>query len=149
MNLALIKKYSGRFSQWRRLIYPLQREALCLLILGFCWGNSYPVYGQIIPDQLNLKGLNAYYLISQGSLPPSVEKAIREDLSRRTGLGKEQFRIKEVSRKTWPDGCLGLGSSNELCTQALVEGWRVVMENKGKTWVYRTDEGGLAVRVEE
>lgn len=86
--------------------------------------------------------------MSQVALPTAIETSIRQDLARRTNLKENQFDIKQASPQTWSDGCLGLGKSDEFCTQALVRGWRVVMEYKKQTWTYRTDETGMTLRLE-
>ena len=81
-------------------------------------------------------------------LPPPVANVVRQDLSRRTGIAPGQLRITQSSRETWPNGCLGLAEPDQVCTQALVEGWRVVVSSGGKTWVYRTNATGSVVRLE-
>jgi hypothetical protein len=43
---------------------------------------------------------------------------------------------------------LGLARPDEICTQALVEGWRLVMGYQRQTWTYRTDARGLILRPE-
>jgi hypothetical protein len=93
-------------------------------------------------------------LISQASsdranqLPSSIAKTVRRDLSRRVGIPAEKLRITKYSRKTWPNGCLGLARPDEVCTQALVEGWRITLSDGRQTWVYRTDSEGLVLRLE-
>lgn len=81
-------------------------------------------------------------------LPPQVVRAVRQDLSRRTGVAPGRLRITEYSRQTWPDGCLGLAQPDQICTQALVEGWRVVVSDGNKTWVYRSNTNGTTLRLE-
>lgn len=85
---------------------------------------------------------------SDNSLPPRIANAVRQDLSRKVGIAPGKLRIIESSSQTWSDSCLGLGGSAELCAQALVPGWRVVLSNGNQTWVYRTDTQGRAVRLE-
>lgn len=81
-------------------------------------------------------------------LPPQVANVVRQDLSRRTGIAPGQLRITQSSQETWPNGCLGLAEPDQVCTQALVEGWRVVVSSGGKTWVYRTNATGSVVKLE-
>jgi hypothetical protein len=81
-------------------------------------------------------------------LPSSVANAVIQDLSRREGIPASKLNITEYSRQTWTDGCLGLGKLNELCLQALVEGWRVVVSDGRGAWVYRTDSTGRTIRLE-
>lgn len=91
-------------------------------------------------------------LISQNSrakqLPSSIANAVLKDLSSRTGIPAQKLRVTNYSGKTWANGCLGLPKSGEFCTQALIEGWRVVASDGNKTWVYRTDTSGRTLRRE-
>jgi len=80
-------------------------------------------------------------------LPINVRVAVIENVSSRTGLPKADFTIVEAQEETWPNGCLGLARPGELCTQALVSGWRVVVSRGQQRWVYRTDESGEQVRL--
>lgn len=74
--------------------------------------------------------------------------AARKDLAARLGVNEKRIVIMLVEEKTWSDGCLGLGGPAESCLAALVDGFRVEMETAGKTYIYRTDKTGAAVRAE-
>lgn len=80
-------------------------------------------------------------------LPTDVRAAVIENVSSRTGLPGSAFTIVEAQEETWPNGCLGLARPEEVCTQALVPGWRVVVSRGQQRWVYRTDESGEQVRL--
>ena len=81
--------------------------------------------------------------------PNSVIDATRQDLSRKTKISVNRLQIQAAQPQTWPDGCLGLAKPGEFCTQALVQGWRIVLTDKQKTWVYRTDSSGANLRLEK
>jgi hypothetical protein len=81
-------------------------------------------------------------------LPRSVANTVRRDLSRRVGIPVEQLKVINYKRKIWPNGCLGLPKTDEVCTQALVEGWRITLSDGRSSWVYRTDLEGLVLRLE-
>ncbi len=93
--------------------------------------------------------------LTQGSrqnpnqLPASIVEAVRLDLSRQTGIAARRLRVTESSRQSWPNTCLGLGTSDELCGQMIVEGWRVVVSDGRQFWVYRTDARGKVFRLEK
>jgi hypothetical protein len=74
--------------------------------------------------------------------------AARKDLAARLNVDEKSIVIMLVEEKTWSDGCLGLAGAEEFCTQGLVNGFRVEMEYRGKTYVYRTDKTGASVRTE-
>lgn len=81
-------------------------------------------------------------------LPDRVANAVIVDLSKQTGIPAGQLQITQYSRQTWSNGCLGLAKPGEICTQATVEGWRVVLSNGQRNWVYRSDLGGRVLRLE-
>ena len=81
-------------------------------------------------------------------LPSAVANAVRQDLSRRTNISPDKFKVVKATPQTWPDGCLGLAQPDEFCLQMLVEGWRVVISDSNQTWVYRTDSQGRTLRLE-
>ena len=81
--------------------------------------------------------------------PNSVIAATRQDLSQKTNISVNRLQIQAAQPQTWPDGCLGLAKPGEFCTQALVQGWRIILTDKQKTWVYRTDSSGANLRLEK
>lgn len=83
-------------------------------------------------------------------LPNSVINAIRRDIASRTQSPRGQWRVVDYTQQSWPDGCLGLGNPDEICTRILIEkGWRVVMSNGRQLVTYRTDATGRIVRMED
>lgn len=81
-------------------------------------------------------------------LPPIVAKATLRVVSQQSGIPISQLYIVQSQYVSWSDDCLGLGSSEEVCTQALVSGWRVIVESIDWRWVYRTNKSGSLVRLE-
>lgn len=82
------------------------------------------------------------------SLSDRVAKAVITDVSQRTGISTKQLKITQSSRQTWSNGCLGIAKPGEICTQALVEGWRVVVSGNRRKWVYRSNLNGRILRLE-
>jgi outer membrane lipoprotein-sorting protein len=82
-------------------------------------------------------------------LPASVLKAVQQDLSKQTNLPAEEFKLTNATHESWTDGCLGLRKPEEMCSQALIDGWRVIVSRGKQTWVYRTDTNGRVIRQEE
>lgn len=87
-------------------------------------------------------------VLTSESVPAQVIDAVRQDLSNRTRIAANKFKMVKASQKTWSDGCLELAQPDELCTQALVEGWQIVMSYGDRSWIYRTDAQGNTVRLE-
>ena len=83
------------------------------------------------------------------SLPEAISRAIFKDVSDKNRLQASQLRIIQVERQTWTDGCLGLTGGDAVCTQSLMPGWRVVVANGEQRWVYRTNQVGSLVKLDE
>ncbi|OPF15199.1 hypothetical protein B1L04_21905 [Microcystis aeruginosa KW] len=81
--------------------------------------------------------------------PNSVIEAVRQHLSQKTKIPVNRLQIQAAQPQTWPDGCLGLAKPGALCTQAVVPGWRIILTDKQKTWVYRTNSSGTNLRLEK
>jgi hypothetical protein len=47
----------------------------------------------------------------------------------------------------WPDGCLGVAKPNQMCTQVIVPGYRVMLEVNGTQYEVRTDKEVKQVEV--
>jgi hypothetical protein len=60
-----------------------------------------------------------------------------------------QLTIIQAQQQTWRNGCLELANADELCTQNLVSGWRVVVGAVDQTLVYHTNQTGSAVRLNQ
>lgn len=120
----------------KRFRIRLRVWVLVLVLASFC----YLATSQIVLAESST---------GQNNSPASeVIDAVRQDLSNRTNLGSDRFALVKATQKTWSDGCLGLPRSDEMCTQALVEGWQIVIGNGDRTWTYRTDTRGRAIRLE-
>lgn len=85
---------------------------------------------------------------STAKLPPAIASTLRQDLSQRTGVPAKKFQVVKAVPRNWPDGCLGLPATGEMCTQAIVKGWQVTLSNRTRRWVYRTDAQGKVYRLE-
>ena len=81
-------------------------------------------------------------------LPPKVAKAVIADLTKQQNIPPAKLKVTKYSRESWSDGCLGLPQPEEICSQAIVEGWRVVVSDGSQKWIYRTDNSGRNVRLE-
>ena len=83
------------------------------------------------------------------SLPQEISNAVFKDVAEKSGVSASQLRIVKVERQTWSDGCLGLGGTDTMCTQSMIPGWRVVVANGERRWVYRTNQAGSLVKWDE
>lgn len=82
-------------------------------------------------------------------LPRDVEAAVKEALSARIDVEVEQIEVVSAQEEEWSDACLGLGRPEEGCAQVITPGWRVTLRAEGEEYVFRTDQDGSTVRMEE
>jgi hypothetical protein len=115
-----------------------------LIIWTLTLQNTLAVFS--IPIESNLT--NEKFLASQISAPPNLIQLVRKDLARRTKIPPQEIVVKTAKPMTWPDGCLGLAKTDEFCTQMLIQGWQIILGHNKKTWIYRTDSQGKAIRLE-
>ncbi len=84
-----------------------------------------------------------------GDLP--IEPAalvVRKDLATRLVVDEKKIIILEVKDEVWNDGCFGIGQAGEMCTMALVPGFRILLAVDGKEYAYRTNKDGAVFRAE-
>jgi demethoxyubiquinone hydroxylase (CLK1/Coq7/Cat5 family) len=74
-----------------------------------------------------------------------AERAAITALSETLSLPAEQITLISTEAVTWPDGCLGVHRAGVMCTQALVPGYRMILEADGKQYELRTNESGSQV----
>lgn len=93
---------------------------------------------------------NRFHLLAENTdrLPGKIAEAARQDLQRKMGIPPTQVEVTEAHPQTWPNACLGLPKTDEFCAEMLVEGWRVVLSDDRETWIYRTDNRGMVLRME-
>jgi len=87
--------------------------------------------------------------IKPNQLPRPVANAVLRDLARRQGILAKELQIIDYNQQTWRNGCLELPQPDELCTEALVPGWLVVVSNGKRNWIYHTNQTGSAVKLNE
>lgn len=74
-------------------------------------------------------------------LPGAVWTAIVEDLARRLGEPSVDPRVVTSEPITWNDGSLGCPKPGQMYTQALVDGYQVVVDVEGVEYDYRVGNG--------
>jgi hypothetical protein len=74
-------------------------------------------------------------------IPEDVWQAIVSDLEIRVGGSVTDASVLTAEAVTWSDGSLGCPKDGELYTQALVDGYQVVVEVGGTEYDYRVGSG--------
>ena len=78
----------------------------------------------------------------QGKVPQGILDAILKEAATLAHLPREKLAIVRAQPVTWNDGSLGCPERRAMYTQALVNGYWVVIEGAGKTYDFRVDARG-------
>lgn len=71
-----------------------------------------------------------------GEVPADLLDNILADLEERTGAKRSEFEILRAEATQWNDGGLGCPEPGQDYTQAIIDGYRVVLEYAGETYDY-------------
>ena len=72
----------------------------------------------------------------------TITGAVVEDAAHRSGLPRESIKVLAATRVTWPDGSLGCPEPGMLYTQALVPGYRIVVQAGERQYEYHAGTRG-------
>jgi len=75
-------------------------------------------------------------LAGPGEAPADKVAAAIADLARRTGADPAAITIVSAEAVTWNDGALGCPQPGMAYTQALVDGYRLILSLNGVTYAY-------------
>jgi hypothetical protein len=108
---------------------------LTILCTGFTFvnTNNFPALSQPTNSQ-------------PAATPTAAIQSIRQTIKKQFGISK--ITIVSITEQQWPDGCLGLARGQEACTAMIIPGWRIEVTDNLQTWVYRTDQTGKTLRLE-
>lgn len=89
--------------------------------------------------------------ISRESTKARMIRLATEHLVERYGIDKSEgeFQLTSAVSVDWPNGCLGVAHNDEVCTQAIVPGFKIIFEYALAQVVYHTDSGGRVVPVND
>lgn len=83
-----------------------------------------------------------------GEVPKAILEPILADASQRTGVAIDELEITTAVAETWTDGSLGCPEPGMVYTQALVDGYQVVIDAAGESLDYRVGSGGAFILCE-
>ena len=85
--------------------------------------------------------------VRTSGLPLAVMNAVIKDVSRKENIAETKLRIVGYSQENWRNGCLEVLKPGEMCTQALVPGYKVTVSDGSQRWIYHTDRNGRNLRL--
>jgi hypothetical protein len=71
-----------------------------------------------------------------------VPQGILKEIAGSAGVGRDQIAIERAQSVVWSDGSLGCPEPGMMYTQALVNGYWVVIEAGGQKYDFRVGSGG-------
>jgi hypothetical protein len=77
-----------------------------------------------------------------GEVPQAILDAIVADAAERTEVESTTIEVVQAESITWNDGSLGCPEPDTFYTQALVDGYHVILTAGGKELDYRVTAGG-------
>jgi hypothetical protein len=77
-----------------------------------------------------------------GEVPNELLDAILSDLATRIGVALENITVIQGQATVWPDGSMGCAQPGLFYTQALVNGYWVILDVDGKQYDYRASDRG-------
>lgn len=66
----------------------------------------------------------------------------RASLASQFGLSLDNVIPLSVEAVEWPNGCLGIDYLDRSCTEAIVPGYRILLQANGQTYEYRSNQDG-------
>lgn len=89
-------------------------------------------------------------LVMPANLPPQTNYPAPVQIARQMAsdtwlIPAEEFLVVYVENVDWSNGCLGVERPNTACTEAIVPGYRIVMEAQGMRYEYHTDQLGNVI----
>ena len=76
-----------------------------------------------------------------GELPNAILAGILSDAAQRSGVAEDAIEIVRAEATTWSDGSLGCPEPGMFYTQALVDGFHVIVDADGEELDYRVGQG--------
>ncbi|SEE82922.1 hypothetical protein [Ruania alba] len=70
------------------------------------------------------------------------ERAAVDDLAERLDVAYHEISPAPLEEVTWPDGALGCPQPDQSYTQALVDGYRLLLDHRGETYAYHAGADG-------
>jgi hypothetical protein len=77
--------------------------------------------------------------------PPVAAMNARQALADELGVPASDITFEEIEQVDWPDGCLGIHQPDMMCTQAIVPGYKVILEVDDQRYEYHTNLDGSYV----
>jgi hypothetical protein len=79
--------------------------------------------------------------LAGGDIPDDVLSTVLANAAERTDVNAADITVTRAEAVTWNDGSLGCPEPGMVYTQALVDGYHIVLDAEGETLDYRVGSG--------
>lgn len=83
-----------------------------------------------------------------GVVPQEMFDAVLADALARSGGTQSSVAVQMAEQVEWSDGSLGCPAPDMMYTQAIVNGYQIILDIGGQTYDYRLGNGGLIILCE-
>src|SRR5215210_1504993 len=114
----------------RRVLFNITLLAIMLATVAACSPGAAPTEESA--------AIEPTPTLVRGDLTPEQSLLVAR-LSETLGVPVEDIVVASTEAVDWPDGCLGIQKLGVMCTQAVVPGFRFVLEAEGKQYEFHTN----------
>ena len=111
---------------------------LAIWIFTACASQPRPTQQSLLPND------DSSSTESPVQWTPAQQAAITV-LSQSLNLPAEQISMISTEAVDWRDGCMGIQKIGMMCTQAIVPGYKIILEANGKQYEFHTNKNGSQV----
>ena len=72
--------------------------------------------------------------------------AAMQALNQTTGIPISEIQVTSIEAAQWPDSCLGLARSDEMCSEVITPGWKIILDTADNIYIFHTDQSGENIR---
>ena len=128
----------------RRLVPPIAIGLTAIVLAACSVGPGAPSASSERPSasdrQVPIASPSA--TSESGAVPDEILQAAIADAAQETGADPSTITVASAEATTWNSGALGCPKPGEMYTQALVPGYRIVLEAGGRELDYHASESG-------
>ncbi len=72
--------------------------------------------------------------------------AAMQAVNQATGIPLSEIQVASIEAAQWPDSCLGLARSDEMCAEVITPGWKIILDTADNIYIFHTDQSGENIR---
>jgi hypothetical protein len=127
----------------KRNIVPALAMALTMAACAGAGSPDESPGGPVVPSVGAVPSLGAVPSIGDvGGVPDDMVDDVLQLAVDETGVSRDDISVVTAEAVTWPDGSIGCPQDDMMYTQALVPGYRVILEVAGEELAFHASQEG-------